>query len=423
VLAVEIPILLLLLSTLVFRGRSADQLAYNPLDSAAQFRVACVLLGLLLGAFALLSSSAPEANVPRRLTTLPFRLFVLYVVVVFIGAPLSVNPSLTTYRGIELAAGIVVFLGALTTVGEEALRRIESLVFWFIAALIGSVWLGVLVFPDQAINHFLNNYVPINFQISGAYPSISANSVGTFGVILAFWSIARVQTHDQRRKLKPHVGYGFAAVGVVSVLAAQYRTGYVALLVGLTVHMMLRRRWALATILALGAVSVLVAVPSLVQQAQPYVLRGQTVQQARELSNRVDWWGAGLKVWRESPIIGRGLLTGTRFEVLARLGLKNTSTIHSTWVEALVGTGLLGLSLLALAYLVSVKRSFIEALRGGNLIPSMVLVTVGVRTITGDTFESFSVFAVLFLLVALLLRDPAVGSHSAHVLEHGRVSS
>ena len=54
-IAVEVPVLLLLLSTLVFRGRSADELAYNPLDPAAQFRVLCVALALMLGALALIS--------------------------------------------------------------------------------------------------------------------------------------------------------------------------------------------------------------------------------------------------------------------------------------------------------------------------------------------------------------------------------
>src|SRR5687768_6712011 len=43
-LALEVPLLLLVFSTLVFRGRSADALATNPLDPAAQFRVAAVLV-------------------------------------------------------------------------------------------------------------------------------------------------------------------------------------------------------------------------------------------------------------------------------------------------------------------------------------------------------------------------------------------
>src|SRR5919201_3729940 len=90
-LALEVPMLLLVLSSLVLRQRSTDELAYNPLDQAAQFRVACVALALTLGIFAHLSSGVHADAVGQRVTTRPFRLYVLYALIVFAGAPLSVN--------------------------------------------------------------------------------------------------------------------------------------------------------------------------------------------------------------------------------------------------------------------------------------------------------------------------------------------
>ena len=104
---------------------------------------------------------------------------------------------------------------------------------------------------------------------------------------------------------------------------------------------------------------------SLVQEAEPFALRGQTTEQASQLSDRVDFWAAAIPVWEESPLTLEGLLTATRFEVLAPLGLEYTAGIHSTWVEALVGTGLIGLSLLSLSFLISFKRALARALRRG----------------------------------------------------------
>ena len=57
-LAVEAPIILLLLSTLVIRERDSTALANNPLDPAAGYRVACVTAALVLAFIAIMSPLA-----------------------------------------------------------------------------------------------------------------------------------------------------------------------------------------------------------------------------------------------------------------------------------------------------------------------------------------------------------------------------
>jgi O-antigen ligase len=400
-LGVEVPLILLLLSTIVFRQRSADQLAYNPLDPAAQFRVLCVLVALGLGAIAV---TVPRAAHSGRLTV-PIRLYIVYIVIVFIGAPLSVNPSLTAYRGVELVAGVTVLAGAWRIAGAEAVRRIEAVLYWFMVALVMSVWLGLVLYHHEAVHSFANTYVPIKFQVTGVNPIMSSNTVGALGVTLAVWSILRVRWPLAPNHQNRTLANGLALLGVATLLVAQYRTGYASLLVTGIVFLVLRKKWPLAFLLAIAAAAFIVLVPSLLTKAEPFVLRGQTVQQARGLSERVDWWGSGIKVWEESPLIGRGLLTATRFEVLAALGRDKTSTIHSTWVEALVGTGLIGLSLLILVFALTMKRAVNEALRGGRPFALLLLTSLSVRTITGNSIESFSFEAVVFLMLALALRD------------------
>jgi O-antigen ligase len=400
-LSLEVPIVLLLLSGLVWRSRSAESLASNPLDAAGLVRLACVGLAGLLGTLACL---APTRS-PGRVTSLSFRLYAMYVLVVFAGALSSVKPGLTAYRGVELVAGLVVIIGAYRRLPHAATPRVEATLYWFLVAMIASIWLGVALFPDQAIGHF-SRTTPLPWNIEGVYPSISANGVGTLGVLLTVWSLTRWR---QERVIR----YVLAVVGVVTLLAAQYRTGYAALTLGLAVLLLLRRRWALAACLFMLAIGIVVWEPRIVSDALPYVLRGDTVHEAKQLDSRVDWWQAALPIWRESPLIGRGLLTGTRFEVLDRMGLGEVSSIHGTWIEALVGTGLIGLSLLIACYVTAFRGSWAAARRHGWCVPVLLLVVLGVRSLTGPTFESFGQHTLLLLWVTVAVANPRLARVTA----------
>jgi O-antigen ligase len=183
--------------------------------------------------------------------------------------------------------------------------------------------------------------------------------------------------------------------------------------VGLLVYLLVGRKWVLASlvlIIALGAFAI--GPSSLIGEVEPYALRGQTTEQASELSSRVDYWSASIPVWEESPLIGKGLLTATRYEVLVPLGDDYTAGIHSTWVEALVGTGLIGVALLALSFLVTCRRALVKARRSGDLVPVLLLAVLAVRTITGNTFETLLSFqAIIFLWLALSLSDDGERSY------------
>jgi O-Antigen ligase len=399
-LAVEAPILLLLLSTLVFRHRDVTTLSENPLDSAALYRVACLVAALVLGGMALVAQRA-RSREPSPRFPLAFRLYLLYVLVVFLGAPLSLHPALTAYRGLELAAGAIVLAGAFRSLGFEAVARIERLLYGFIVALIGSVWLGVVLFPGQALLYYTN--APLHVQIQGAYPQFSSNGVGELGVILALWSLGRVVSPGPDR-LRPAVGVPMAALGTVTLVAAQFRTGYVIAAVGAALLLAFRGQKVLSVLAVSIAIFASVWGGRIDDRAEPFLLRGQTRTQASELSGRRYFWSQAMPVWRRSPVFGRGLVTGTRFEVLAPAGFTYTSTIHSTWVEALVGTGVVGVGLLAASLLVVCWRAFGELFRrGGTVVPALLLAAITIRTITGSTFEIFGITSLLFLTLVLTL--------------------
>jgi hypothetical protein len=390
VFAVELPLILLTTSQTVWRIRSSTSLADNPLDAAGTFRTGQVLVAGLLGLVALLQhrERADRAPLPAA-----WWLYGAYIVVVFLGAPLSANVPLTAYRGVELAVGLVVLLGA-RRAAPDGLARVEAFLYWSTVAVIIGVWAGVVLFPGLAVGHLVNAPVPIPLQIQGVFPVVSANSVGTSGVLLIFWTIGRAPYRWPGRRLRPTL---LVLLGLASLLGAQYRTGYVMLAVGAVALLALRRRWALLLVLGVLLGCLLAYKPSLINSAEPYVLRGQTIEQAKTLNSRVDWWTAALPAWKEAPLVGKGLLTGTRFEVLPRLGLTETSSIHGTWVEALVGTGAIGCGLLAIAYLTALSRS----IRACDQFAVLLLALIGVRSTTGSTIESFSAVGLLFLIAAL----------------------
>lgn len=398
-LAVEVPMILLLLSTLVWRVRDAEALATNPVDPAGTYRLACVGLAGLLGLFAL---TAPTARWDVRVLTLPFGLYCAYVLVVFAGAPLSVDPLLTAYRGVELLTGLIVLVGAFRTVGESAGDRILSVMYWWFAAIVATVWAGVLLFPSEALNHLERS--PLPWQIRGVVPAVSSNGVGTWAVLLGVWSFALLISKGERPA--PRRAFLLAAlpVSAATLVFAQYRTGYVAVVAGILTVLLLRRRGAAAWLLLAGVLVASTWGVVLLERAQPVLLRGASPQDAAKLSSRLQWWSDALPVWRESPVIGKGLLTGTRFEVLAQLGRTKTSTIHGTWIEALVGTGLIGVACLAGAIATIGRRAFVEAVRaGGRLVPVALFIVLLTRSITGSTIEVFGAPYLLMVVFAITL--------------------
>jgi O-antigen ligase len=159
-------------------------------------------------------------------------------------------------------------------------------------------------------------------------------------------------------------------------------------------------------LLVLGAAALLVAsgkTSSLRGHAEVAFARGNA-STIRTLDSRSVYWHAAIPAIRERPVFGWGLNVGTR-RVLSSLGLESTSTIHSTWVEALLGTGLVGFALLAGAFLTLLASA--GRCRGpdGAAIGGVAIV-VTVRSLTGSTAELFDVNTLL--VGALILAAAAV---------------
>ena len=408
-IAIELPVLLLLLSTLTLRQRDVDALATNPLDPAGFFRVVCVGLASVLGVLAL--TSGLKARDIGRVTTRPFRLYCWYGAVVFLGVLTSVNPKLTAFHGVDLLAGILCVAGAYFVAGLESTKRLLSLIYWWLVAGLACVWLGALLNPGLALKHIDS---PLPWQLQGVFPVNGSNGVGSLGEIVAIWSLAILLSPNEPPGKKRIVTGTIVVLGSITLLFAQYRTGYAGAILAVLVLLALRKRMMIAGLLATVVAVAWMWGEAIIQHAQPLILRGQSVQQASDLSGRIGFWSAAIPVWKESPLIGSGLLTATRFEVLNNLGHGGISTIHNTWIEALVGTGVIGLAFLLASFLVLFARAAKEAmLNDGRIVPLLLLTMIAVRSFTDSSIEQME-GGILFMILALSFRDHAVSPALAY---------
>ncbi len=410
-LAVDVPVFLILVATVrlgySFGGgpRTAEELTQNPFDIFSVFSLACTGLAIALG---LLALSQPHSRATERLTTRSVRLYAGYAFVVLLGLVVSVNPLLTGYRASEMLATLIVVAGALRTSGQAALRRIETIVFWYAVLMMASAWIGAVAFGGLIP---VNSPIPVRLQ--GMVPHISSNTLGYLSVVVALWSTARLLRPNRPVDPRPMVSGLLVAFSLVTLIAAQYRTGYAMLAAGIAILLLVAGRKALASMAVVGMLVITFTGPGLFQEAQPYILRGEDSERASRLSGRVTYWSAALPVWQQSPIIGGGLQTASRLVVLDDLDTAKGSAqnLHSTWVEALVGTGLLGVTLLALSLLTAWLRALFRALGGaGRIVSAVILSALIVRSLTGGSIEGGGDTQLLFLTLAFGLRDGHIRS-------------
>jgi O-antigen ligase len=74
-----------------------------------------------------------------------------------------------------------------------------------------------------------------------------------------------------------------------------------------------------------------------------FLERGETARQMATLSSRAQWWAFAWQTYLERPLTGFGAYAAGRFAVMAKLGSGLTSSMHSDYLEILVGTGIWGM--------------------------------------------------------------------------------
>jgi O-antigen ligase len=321
------------LSGLTFRARSTEDLQENPLDPASIYRVALVgTVGLvLLGAFFLRRHSTID-----NLFKGPVIWLTAYATVSALSAVWSVYPTWTLYKSVEYLTSVVLIAGVLGSVRKPCEFKTLFDWTWLLNGIILiSAWFGGVYPPEESL---LQGVGFQNLRIQGILPLVSRNGAGEVGALLGIVSFVRFL---YSRRLFRRFYLSTLAVATMTMVLSHSRWPITGFLVAILLILFLDKRISL---LALGTVTILLVI-SLTPPGDTFIeffLRSQSRELFLSLSGRVYWWQAALPLAEESIFLGHGAYAAGRFLVASEFDA-TLSSLHNTWIEVLIGTGIAGL--------------------------------------------------------------------------------
>lgn len=375
------------LSGLTLRIRGVEDIRENPLDLAAFYRVALMgIVGLaLLGVFTLRRRPG-IGNLFRGLVGL----VAAYALVCLLLGAWSVYPSWTLYKSVEYLTTVALIAAVVGTV--RTIRDFKTLFDWMwllVGLVLVSVWIGVLVRPQEAI---LRGIGLVGNQIQGLFPRVAANGVGDLGAVIGIIALVRfLYAKGGSRRFYLAV----LIMGLITLIFSQSRTPLIGILLAVPLVMFLDKRMTLLTAGAL-IISLMLSLTHLGDVFWQFFLRGQSQELFLSLSGRTYYWQSAMEFVKENPIFGHGAYAAGRF-LVAKEFESTLSSLHGTWPEVLIGTGIAGL----LPLLVAVVGTWMVLLRAPRrrlcamdpLWQQLRLEAVGVMTLLSVR----SIFSVSFI--------------------------
>lgn len=333
---------MLFLSGLTFRVRGVSQAQETPLDSAALYRVALVVLAGAVVVWMALSSRHLSLSASLRGGIGPLA---AYAVMGIALAPWSVFPAWSAYKSAEYLVDLMM-CGVLVVAlrDRDQLLALANVTYLLQGLLVASVLAGVVFAPSQAILYGVGS---LGFQLQGVYPAISTNGVGDLGAVLAIVATARLLTRGRSRFYQVLLGFGLAVL-----IVSQSRTPLAGYVVA-TLLMLLATR-DLSKLTVAGMTVVGISLTPVWDSFVEFVQRGQSTEMIVSLSGRVTlFWASAWSVFRDHILTGVGAYAGGRFMVVAGTGdataVSSASSVDSAFVEVAVSSGVIGLALLLAA--------------------------------------------------------------------------
>lgn len=340
----HLAILLVLLGTHSTAARTgAADVMSNPLVVETVLRGVLVAVALGLVAPALLRNLA-QASRPHRMVGLGA--LSLYGVVAGVSVLYSVAPLPTAGKVFELGVALAVVWALATEANPgQRLRDGIDFVVRLEMGLLAVAVVGFFVAPGifaevQGRPGFVSTATMIA-------PYAHSNGLSATGALVAAYALAQTLLASTRAmRMRWLAG---AALGTVAVILASGRQGLAMWVAVVAVLLwVLRRRWLLVLV-PLGLVLALTQWTALSASVWEIVARDQNPDTMVTWSGRFDYWDAAFGAWLEHPWTGYGFGVGGRFVALEGIGEDAVSSLHSGYMEALVGLGVLGVVPLVLA--------------------------------------------------------------------------
>jgi len=330
--------MLLFISSMTFEVRNVHETMNAPLEANKwlALRLGSELIVALLLAWRVVSGK----NSLKYLFAGLIGFVSLYCLISLASTAWSVVPLFTLYKVMEYSLDVVAaaFLIESSNTPTDFLRVLNWT--WVLYALeTANAWVGAVISPATAWDD--------TGRLYGFYPMVGANGIGTTGGVLTLVGISRLFWRDRRGSSRAWY-WAVIVFGVASMAAARTRHAYASFLVGLIIILVLAKRRWLGLVL-LGATTPLLMFTPVGTFVVEYMRRGQTDEDLRGLTSRVDFWQYAWQQLALHPLTGLGAYAGGRFGVLEKLGRGKAAALHSDWAEILTGTSFWGVIPMLLA--------------------------------------------------------------------------
>lgn len=327
--------LLVFLSGFQFRFRDTQAAAGAAVDSWALYRIALMAVTAFALGVRLVLRRVPLAGyVSRGLVGV----LTIYAIICAASTLWSVYPTWTLYKSLEYLVDIALLASILATFASaEGYKTILDWTWTLDGLLLISVWLGAWLRPGEA---FQPSPGLIGVQVYGILPQIDANGVGHLSAILSIVALSRLLLRPPGKTGRAFYGLVFT-LGLATMAVAQTRSAILGFLVGLALLLYFSRRRR-ATVFVIVTVVLLFSLTSARVLTEEYFRRGQNSELVGSLSGRTTWWESGWQEFVKHPWMGMGAYTA-RFTVLEKMGDLDASTVHNTYLETVLGVGILGL--------------------------------------------------------------------------------
>ncbi len=377
-------------SALVFRERSVNQIDSNPLDAWAIYRISLdMIVGITLLTRLVLRRPSFGGSIFRGL----LGAMTVFALICMVSTLWSVYPAWTLFKAGEYLLGLALLGAILETV--KSVKDFKSLFNWtwlLYGLLLVSVWVGAILWPEPALHPIgLPKDALLGVRLSGVLPLQSAEGVGIYAAMLGLICVCRLMPMKEIKRGSTWY-FPILAACIITMVLSQTRMAVGGFLLGVFLILLLSKRLRLGAVMTfmVGPLLLLTGVGSIIWA---FLKRGENLQALDSLSSRIVWWKFAWQKFLERPLLGFGAYAGGRFEVMAKLGMGETSSLHSDYMGVIVGTSIWGLIPLLVA-IVGTWWFFTRYLRGSSGTPAE-------RQLAYEAIAVFALLSINSLLVPM----------------------
>jgi O-antigen ligase len=334
-------LVVVLLGTNSTVSRSAEAVLGNPLIGETLIRGALATIALVMVAPLVLARITGGRSVSfRGMTALT-----AYALIAALSTAYSVAPVSTAGKAYEIGVALLIAWAiALRRDGRSIARQTLEILVLYSAIQVTIAVVGFFAAPSLFAE--VQSRTPFIGTATMVSPYSHSNGLSAAGAMLSAYAIARWLGRAQRvdgetsaSLLSSRMWAALFVTGTLGTILASARQGLVIWIVSVTVVLWVFRRRLLLLTLPLGAAIVV----SNWDVVWAIVSRNQNASSLATWSGRLLYWQSGLEALSDHPFLGFGFGVGGRFVALLRIGSGHISSVHSGYVEALMGVGLLGI--------------------------------------------------------------------------------